>query len=465
MSKPCNAEELQNYTTESHIPKEKQSGATNNIYNENTNQNSSQISVESSPKIENHPHDQSSASNVDSVPDGGFLAWLQVVGAFFLFFNTWGIINSYGAYQTYYEEDLLMSSDSSAISWIGSIQSFLIMFIGAGTGPLYDAGYFRALIITGTALVVFGHMMLSLCTVYWQVLLAQGFCIAIGSGALFLPGVAILSTYFTTKISFAVGIAASGSSIGGVVYPVIFRELQPKIGFAWTVRVTGFILLATLLVSNAVMKVRVLPAGRRKIVDWSAFKELPYTLFNLGSFLSFMGLYTPFYYIQLFAIDQHITSSGSGLAFYLLAIINAASTFGRIIPNFLADKTGPFNMMVPCALISSILILCLLSITKLGPLLAFCVLYGFFSGSFVSLMPSILVLLSPNPSLVGTRMGMSFSMVAIGLLIGTPIAGAILNDHGFGAVWIYGGIFTAAGSGVVFLARNFRVRWRIISKT
>jgi hypothetical protein len=30
-----------------------------------------------------------SVSNVASIPNGGALAWMQVVGAFFLFFNTW----------------------------------------------------------------------------------------------------------------------------------------------------------------------------------------------------------------------------------------------------------------------------------------------------------------------------------------------------------------------------------------
>ena len=37
-----------------------------------------------------------SINNIKSVPNGGLKAWLQVVGAFFLFWNTWGIINTFG---------------------------------------------------------------------------------------------------------------------------------------------------------------------------------------------------------------------------------------------------------------------------------------------------------------------------------------------------------------------------------
>jgi MFS family permease len=86
--------------------------------------------------------------------------------------------------------------------------------VGALTGPVYDAGYFRELLIAGSFLIVLGHMMLSLCTTFWQVLLAQAFCIGIGMGFLFVPGVAIISTYFHSKLALATGLAASGSSLG-----------------------------------------------------------------------------------------------------------------------------------------------------------------------------------------------------------------------------------------------------------
>jgi predicted MFS family arabinose efflux permease len=96
---------------------------------------------------------------------------------------------------------------------------------------LYDAGYFRLLIVTGSFLIAFGFIMTSLCTQYWQVLFAQGICIGLGSSCLFIPSVAVILQYFTTRKGLATGLAASGSSLGGVIYPIVFRQLQPKIGF------------------------------------------------------------------------------------------------------------------------------------------------------------------------------------------------------------------------------------------
>lgn len=114
-------------------------------------------------------------------PDGGLTAWLQVLGSYFLFFNTWGLLNTFGTYQTFYESGQLFTETSSNISWIGSIQAFCVLLLGGLTGPIFDRGYFRILLVVGTFGVVFGHMMLSLCHTFWQVILAQGFTIGLGT--------------------------------------------------------------------------------------------------------------------------------------------------------------------------------------------------------------------------------------------------------------------------------------------
>lgn len=97
---------------------------------------------------------------------------LQVLGAFFLMFNSWGIANTFGAFQTYYEGNLLSDQSPSNISWIGSIQAFLLLFLGGlCTGPIFDAGYMRELVVVGSLLAVLGMMMTSICQEYWYVVL------------------------------------------------------------------------------------------------------------------------------------------------------------------------------------------------------------------------------------------------------------------------------------------------------
>ncbi|OOF92824.1 hypothetical protein ASPCADRAFT_54322 [Aspergillus carbonarius ITEM 5010] len=395
------------------------------------------------------------------IPNGGFLAWYQVMGSFFLFFNCWGVVNTFGVYQTYYEQNLLKARSAMDISWVGSIQAFLLVFVGVVTGPLYDYGYFRVLIGVGSILVVFGMMMTSICHEYWEVMLAQGIVVGLGSGCLFVPSVAILPTYFSTKKALAQGIAASGSSLGGVIYPIVFRKLQPQIGFGWATRVIAFIMLATLIIPNAGMRMRVKPSSRRRMFEAEAWREPPFVLFSLATFFGFMGMYMPFFYVQSYAMDNKIMDEN--LAFYLLSITNAASVFGRIVPNFFADKTGPLNMLLPTSTIAGVLAFVWIGIHNTGGMIVFCILYGFFSGTFVSLPPTTIVTLSPSLGVVGVRMGMSFVLAAIGLLIGTPIGGALL-DHGWVALQAWCGACVIIAALLVLLARLTKVGTTVMVK-
>ncbi|KZV72788.1 MFS general substrate transporter [Peniophora sp. CONT] len=375
------------------------------------------VHVEETEKI----HDTSTVE----APDGGLAAWLQVVGSFFLIFSNWGIFNSFGAFQTYYEAQKL--SSASAISWVGSVQGCILLFAGAITGPIFDMGYLHSLVTTGTVLIVLGMMMTSISTKYYEVFLAQGVCVGLGAGCLFIPGIAIVSAYFQKRRATAIGIAVSGSSLGGVVYSAIFRQLLDQIGFGWTTRVMGFIALATLVASLAIMPRRITIRTRRKLFEVEAWKEMPYTLFCIGNFLSFMGTFVPFFSLPAYA-SAH-TSASPILAFYTLAILNASSAVGRIISSVFADKVGPLNMVIPCAFITSILAFCWISVDSVGSLVVFAVLYGVFSGSLLALARASVASLTKDIGRMGTRMGMASALGGIGLLIGNPVAGALVNTE------------------------------------
>ena len=328
--------------------------------------------------------------------------------------------------------------------------------MGPLTGPIYDAGYFRALIVTGSFLVVFGHIMLSLCSKYWQVLLAQAFCVGIGAGCLFIPSVAILSTYFSTKLGRATGLAFAGSGLGGVVYPIVFYKLAPQIGFAWATRTLGFMALATLLVSNICMKVRVGPTPKRKIIDLPAFKEAPYAFFVAGCFFGFMGLFAPSFYVESFSLTYNIADES--LSFYTLAIINGASIFGRLVPNIIADAIGPFNVIIPTTVISGLLCICLVFVRTIGSLVVECILYGFFTGGLISLTPTIYIHLSTKQrGMIGTRMGMAFFVHSLGVLLGAPICGWILGGSSFTYLWVFGGLALLTGAFLMTFSRNAKV--------
>lgn len=306
-------------------------------------------------------------------------------------------------------------------------------------------------------------MMTSLCREYWQVVLAQGIVVGLGNGFLWVPSVAILPQYFTTRKALANGLAAAGSSMGGIVYPITFRQLEKHVGFGWATRAIAFIALGTLMFSITVMKQRVMPKQKRDLFDFSGFKEAPYTIYCFGMFLAFASFYTPVYYIQPYAISTGITNTSFG--FYLLPILNAASVPGRIIPNFIGDYIGPLNVLIPAAFMTGIMALIWIGVTSFAGIITFACFYGFFSGAFVSIAPVAIVVLTPDLRKIGTRMGHSFFISSFGLLIGTPVSGAILESTGrYLGVQLFAGIVLVA-TGSMFLASRFcKVGWKFIVK-
>ena len=95
-------------------------------------------------------------------PDGGLQAWTQSLMGHLVVFNTWGYIISFGVFQPYYVTAL--NRPPSDISWIGSVQIFLLFFIGTVSGRSSDAGLFRPTFILGSVFMLLGVFMTSLST-------------------------------------------------------------------------------------------------------------------------------------------------------------------------------------------------------------------------------------------------------------------------------------------------------------
>ncbi|KUI60826.1 Riboflavin transporter MCH5 [Cytospora mali] len=336
--------------------------------------------------------------DVKGLPNGGLKAWLQILGAFFLYFNTWGMVSSFGSYESDYEDSILANSGSFQISTIGSVQSFLMVFMGFIAGPIFDKGFFSYLLRIGTLLVLVGTITQGLSTDYWQLLLSQGVCVGIGMGCLAVPAVAVPSAWFSTKLPFANGIVVSAGGFGGVVYPIMIRSLIPLIGFKYTSLSVALIILVTLGISNVVLQQPTAPRTERDFLDRSALTDVPYVLFVLGCVLTFLGLYTTFFYIATYAVEANVTSES--MALYLVSILNGSSVFGRVLPNVpaITQRLGPLNMMVVSVFSLALVVLCFNAGPNMAGLVVMVIFYGFFVGAFFTLQPTIFERLTEDKS-------------------------------------------------------------------
>ncbi|KAF9447281.1 MFS general substrate transporter [Macrolepiota fuliginosa MF-IS2] len=362
---------------------------------------------------------QTSKEVADNSEGHSWNPWLIVVGTWLVQFCTYGYVSAFGVYQDYYAREFLSNKTPSQISWIGSVQLFLQYALGVVVGRIYDIGCFHHLIGIGTILQTVSLFMLSLTRRdhYPEVFLAQAVGMGLGQAMLFLPSISVVSHHFKSHRAMATGVAVSGASVGGIVWPILLNQISQKLDFPNAIRVTAAIIGAFLLIANSLYSVA---CSRPK-----GLMEIDHLMDTVRSaFCINLGLFFPYFYLQSYALSKGIRTA---LAFYLLAILNAGSVFGRLLPNFLADKFGTYNMLLPSLYISSGLVFALFGINDFAGLTIFAILYGFWSGSYVSLIPSLLAQLGTHPGELGIRMGIAFSIVAVSLLAGTPIEGLLLR--------------------------------------
>ncbi|KAJ9131039.1 MFS general substrate transporter [Coniochaeta hoffmannii] len=380
--------------------------------------------------------------DIDPPPDGGFTAWTQAVLMHVVFFNTWGVANSFGVFEEYYTSHLGMSQFS--VSWIGSVQIFFLFFIGAATGRATDAGYFKVIFAIGVFLQLVGTFMASLCTRYWQLFLAQAVCVGLGNGCTFCPALSVLAAYFHRHRAVAVGVAAAGAATGGLIYPVVVGQLINKsnVGLPWTMRVVGLVMLATYIPCLVWFAPRLPPRKTGPWVDWSAFRELPFVCFAVSMFFNFWGLYFAFFYMGTFARDRLGMAEPSNL----VMVLNGVGIVGRIVPNIAASRwTGPLNMLIPISFIAALLMYCWTAIRTEASLYAFAALFGLAAAALQALFPATATTMTPHPNRAGTRVGMIFTIVSFATLTGPAIAGHLIErDKGD---YLYAQLF--AGSSIV----------------
>ena len=237
----------------------------------------------------------------------------------------------------------------------------------------------QAMVYTGSIGLVVCIMMISLCHSFWQFLLSQGVLLGICMALATWPMIALVGQYFKRSRAAATGFVVAGSSLGGIVWPIVIDRLlnTTTIGFPWTMRIIGFAMIPCLIFScvaakspESVVQQKDLeapdmsdtqlhtekdPKQDRSAARKALYKQSSMQLTCLAMFITYFGLFAPIFYLPSFAKHQGFSTT---LAFYTASIVNGASFAGRILPGFVADRYGKFNCCIVAMFASGITILC-----------------------------------------------------------------------------------------------------------
>jgi MFS family permease len=258
--------------------------------------------------------------------------------------------------------------------------------------------HLQAMVYTGSVGIVFCMMMISLCHSFWQFLLAQGVLLGVSTALATWPMVALVGQYFKRSRAAATGIVIAGSSLGGIIWPIVIDRLlnNTDLGFPWTIRILGFVMVPLLIFSCAAARSpRTIPmslevgsrddenagvedkVAERKAAVKMLFKQPSLQLTCLAMFMIYFGLFAPIFYLPSFAAEAGFSTT---LVFYTASIVNGASFFGRILPGFVADRYGKFNCIIIATISSGVVILCWTRATSVAGLVIWSAAYGFVSG-------------------------------------------------------------------------------------
>lgn len=403
-------------------------------------------------------------------PEGGWMAWRVTLGSFFGLFVVLGIINAVGAIQAYVEENQLADLPTSTVAWIFSINTFMTYFFSIQCGQLFDMYGPYPLLAVGSFLIVLGFMLTSLCEEFWQFVVCFGVVCGLGSSICLTPAVAIIGDWFKAKRGTATGAATIGGSLGGAVIPIMLRSMYSSVGYGWAVRTLGFLSLACMVICIWLVKPRFERSHEKNgrtfwqlyvtdVLDFRCLKDKRFAALCFAATFSEIALLISLTFFTSFCLKSGMSQNYS---YILLTIMNAVGMVGRYLPAWISDRLGRFNTMIIMTLGASLAmwIMWLPFGTHRGALTAFAVVYGFFTGSILSLIPVCCGQISKT-SEYGRRYGVMNFFIAFGALGGVPISGALIFGTNYDYLIIFNAILSTIGCLGWIIARTACVKFTL----
>jgi MFS family permease len=364
---------------------------------------------------------------------GSAEAYWVLFGAFISLFPAFGFMVSIGTLQDYWHLHQLANYTPRDVGWIPSVFVYLALGLGICIGPLFDRFGPRWILWIGSSSYIAMVFLLAECSQYYQFLLCLGVLGGAAGACLTTTSLAVVSHWFKIRRGLAAGIAMIGSSFGGVVIPLVLRATLPKYGYQWSVRILGFVFTGCLIVGNFLMKPRLPPspeAKKQSIFSLRLFGDPAFSFLTVSVFGVEIVLFGALGILPTYATSS--TDFPPDTGFYLIAVMNGVSCFGRIIPGYISDIIGRFNVFA-IAIASTLVIMLVIWLpfghTSLAALYLFVALFGFLTGCWMAMTPACIGQLCEAEHF-GRYYGTLYFVASLATLVCIPISGELVESVG-----------------------------------
>jgi MFS family permease len=362
-----------------------------------------------------------------------FYGWLVVTATFVVTFVGFGCAYTFSAFVVSLQKEYGASRGSVAL--VFSLAGFLYFGLGVVSGPLADRWGSRRLAVIGMILTGMGLALAGAARSLAEVYVAYGLGVGLGVGCSYVPAVGAVQRWFVRRRGFASGLAVSGIGVGTLVMPLLASLFIDRLGWRGAYLVLGGLAAVVgtgmaLLLENdprnrglgpdgdimrsAARAVRPSGASVREAIGSRRFAGL-YAACLMCSF----GVFVPFVHLVPYALDHGAAQSSAAM---LLGMIGVGSTAGRFFLGSLADRMGRAVSLVTMFAGMALALPIWAFSNDVWSLAAFALVYGMFYGGWVAVLPAVVMDYFGGRN-VGTIIGVLYTSVAFGTLIGPSAAG------------------------------------------
>ncbi len=409
-------------------------------------------------------------SDADDGGRGGiFYGWVIVWAAFTILFVSFGAAYSFTAFFTPLQDEFGATRGDTSL--VFGIAGFLYFFLGAFSGPAGDRLGPKPVVVFGAIVAALGLYFAATATRIEQVYWGYGLGVGVGVGCMYVPAVGAVQRWFARRRATASGLAITGIGVGTFVAPFAAHELIQLLDWRQTYIVLAIIVLVLGIVSGLLLEnspaarglhpdgSRLPPASRDSAPSLdvrAARRTLPIWLVYFGSLLVSIGLFMPFVHLKPFARDIGLSAT-TGI--WIVSSIGIGSILGRMLLGPIAERFGRKPVVLALYIGLAAIFLFWYVSTSLWMLIFFGIVFGTLYGGFVALAPALLADYY-GVEHAGGILGFVYSSVAVGALIGNPIAGYLYDAaRNYDLPILIGAGLCAAGA-ICILAMPSPGRWR-----
>jgi MFS family permease len=392
-----------------------------------------------------------------------FRGWIIVGGAFMVLAVAYGAQYSFGLFFAALVEEFHWSRAS--LSGVFSLYVFAYTALGLVAGRSTDRWGPRVVIGIGGICLGVALAGMALVTQLWQPYVLYGGLAALGMSTAFIPCSTTVVRWFQSGRGLAVGIAATGQSLGTLFVPPLAHLLIARVGWRTSYLIFGAAVTVTLTTMSRVMHRDPEALGLR---PWGAAGDAPAGETSGGYLfaaalatrafwvlvavfaLTWIPLFVPLVHLVIYARDLGFPAAVGAWA---TGAIGAGAIGGRIVMGTASDRFGRKPTLVIGLVLQTLAFLGFVTGEGLATLVGSALLFGYSYAAVSVTYPAIIADYFGRAH-AGAIVGGMFTIAGPASGIGPVAAGAIRDATGSYAAAFIGA--AALNMAAVLLALTVR---------